>query len=341
MADIVVNISRRTGSVTQKGFGLPFILATNIDKEYKEYSSINTVAEDYKEDTVAYKMANALFSQEFKPQKIAIVGKAFDINSDTPDDLVAFLNEVINKDNDWYFLLCDISTPAVIKVLSSWINTQDKMYVTRTNLLPSIFKIEINSERTSIYYHKADDEYLDAATVGQCAPKKAGSLTWKNQLVKGVTPNSLSTTEFGEIRKTRWNTVVRSYGQVVTSDGYCTATLFIDQRRSQDFVKYRIQENLAALLIFNDKIPYDDRGISQVVSTVESALNLAFNNGIIATKADGKTPMFEVKAKTREEIANINPQAINNRVLEDLTFSYVEAGAIEKTFITGQIVMNL
>ncbi|MFT9496377.1 DUF3383 family protein [Anaerosolibacter sp.] len=75
--DVVVIITRETQALSQQGFGMPLILATNADKAYKEYLDLPSVAQDYAEDTEAYKMANKIFGQTPKPEKIAIYSVVF------------------------------------------------------------------------------------------------------------------------------------------------------------------------------------------------------------------------------------------------------------------------
>jgi len=410
-ADIIINITRQAGGITQAGFGKPFILATDKDLAYAEYASISEVAVDYAVSTIAYKIAAALFSQEFQPPLIAIQGKLFTEDTAVDDEslsdsgdqttwefangnikvdsiidlqdnsvpivagdiasidyvagtitftgtkvgpitadysyhndtteLVTELNTIVNANDDWYFLLCDLANYVVQDAFETWISTQTKEYFTRTDILPSVYPASLLSERLPMYYHATADEFLDGAIVGQGGPKDPGSLTWKNQRLNGITPNELSTSDFNAIRAARWNTFINSYGVGVTSDGLMTNTLFIDQRRSQDFIKIRMEEAIASLLINNDKVAYDDIGIAQIVGALESVLNLAGAQGIIARKPDGKTFEFIVNFLTRAQIFATDPQAIADRILRSVTFQYVEAGAIESAVVNGVVVGEL
>jgi len=75
ISDVVqVNITRETASVTQKGFGVPLVLGqhTRFSEKIKEYASLDEVALDFQTSDLEYKKAQALFSQQVKPEKIKI-----------------------------------------------------------------------------------------------------------------------------------------------------------------------------------------------------------------------------------------------------------------------------
>lgn len=75
--DVIVNITRQTSPLSTAGFGLPLILATDKNNEYTEYSELADVVADYATATSAYTMASRLFSQNPRPEKIAILGVSY------------------------------------------------------------------------------------------------------------------------------------------------------------------------------------------------------------------------------------------------------------------------
>lgn len=71
--DSIVNvqISRSTAAVTQAGFGIPLILGPKgFDGEVREYSSLSAMAEDYAASDAEYIMAQKLFAQSPRIQKV-------------------------------------------------------------------------------------------------------------------------------------------------------------------------------------------------------------------------------------------------------------------------------
>ena len=72
--DFVVNITKLTKAITQKGFGLIMIYDTEHSNEYNIYSDITAVGEVFPVDSKAYKIASRIFGQSPRPQNVAIVG---------------------------------------------------------------------------------------------------------------------------------------------------------------------------------------------------------------------------------------------------------------------------
>jgi hypothetical protein len=71
---VVVNITRDSVRVTQKGFGVPLILGVHskFPERIREYDTIEAVAEDFGTADLEYKKAVALFSQQITPEKVKI-----------------------------------------------------------------------------------------------------------------------------------------------------------------------------------------------------------------------------------------------------------------------------
>src|SRR5690625_4551596 len=114
--DVEVIVTRETAALSQAGFGMPFILATNGEQEYGEYTDISAVSEDYSEETEAYKIASRIFGQSPRPPIVAMAG------IDEAETLTSALNDLIESHNDWYFLHCDQNSDEVIEELSAWID---------------------------------------------------------------------------------------------------------------------------------------------------------------------------------------------------------------------------
>ncbi|WP_425447741.1 DUF3383 family protein [Dethiothermospora halolimnae] len=327
--DVVVNISRETQALTQKGFGLPLILATNVDHEYKEYLDLQSVSDDFKEDTEAYKMANRIFAQTPRPEKIAIYGVAYDSTAGDPKILTAALNDLAEKNNDWYFLLCEEKEDTEITALSGWIDAQKKLYFADTDNLSLAATLE--SERTIICVHTKPEEYMACGWVGKCGPKDPGSLTWKFKNINGVTEADLGVTEITQLHKDGGNTYVRKLGMLQTSEGKVSSGEYIDVMRSQDFIEARMTEEVSRLLYTKDKIPYSNKGISMVVDAMTTVLKQATEQGIILTDENDRG-VYSINVPTRGTIP-INDVA--NRKLNGVEWCATLAGAIHEITING------
>ena len=324
--DVTVIVTRETAVLTQAGFGMPLILATNETKDYQEYVDLASVAEDYSETTDAYKIANAVFAQNPSPTKLAILGVSYDPGTDTPTDLTSALNTLVDKRDDWYFLLCDQNGDDEIEALAGWVNAQNKLYFATTQNLTLVDGME--SERTAIMYHDDPEEYAAEAWVGACAPQLPGSITWKNQQLNGITEPDIGVADMTALHDNGGNTIKRQLGILVTSNAWVTTgTEYIDVMRSSDFLEARLQEAVTRLLIVNGKIPYDNTGIAQVVAACEPVLQQASEQGIVAYDDEEERFMWEITAPRREDIP-VND--IASRKLDNVKIEVTLAGAIHE-----------
>jgi len=335
MADINVNIVRETGGVSQAGFGTALILSSTAHA-YTVYTSLADLVADFATDTVVYKMASALMGQAIKPERFAVAGVEYEAGVDPVTDLSAFLNLLVADGKDFYAVLQEQDDMASQVEVSTWVGTQVKIHFIRVDVLPVAYTGTL-SNRTTVVYTSIAGEYPECAIAGYGLPRLPGSLTWKNVEISGVTSEVLTGSDANDLEAGRFNYVRKYYGRKVTSDGLLQGNLYIDQQRSQDFIQLRMEENIAQLLINNDKVPYDDTGIAQIVSVVQKTLNQGFRNGIIASNKGGQA-LFNV---TSLSLADIPQSDIDARVLKSVEFEYIEAGAIENATITGRIVTTL
>jgi len=327
ITDVEVIVTRETQPLTQAGFGMPLILATNGQKDYAEYTSIADVAEDYPETTAAYKIAARVLGQSPRPSRIAMVGVEYD---DDPTTLTAALNELVQTNNDWYFLLCDQQEDAVITALSGWIDTQKKLYFASTDNLNLAASLE--SENTVIMYHDDPTQYPAEGWVGRCAPELPGSITWKFKTINGVSAANIKSGELAQLHEDGGNSYVRKLGVLQTSEGLTTSGEYIDVIRSQHFIEARLVEQVMNLFINSGKVPYDNSGIAMVVAACESVMKQATDQGIIARDDDGNG-LWTVTAPRREDIpaSDIAARKLDGVVIEATLAGGIHSATIRVT----------
>jgi len=335
--DIDITITRETMPLSQAGFGMPLVLGTSKAQEYKEYTDLDEVADDFQTEDPEYKFANAIFRQSPRPSQLAIRSIDHNHETDPASDLVDELNELVEKNNDWYFLLCTRQDNDAIEALSDWTAAYNKLYFATTD--DSAIKTttpgalgDLGSENTVLIWH-AEDDTVAAGWVGKCAPQDPGSITWKFKTIGGASPAEVGTTEIGNLHDNNVNTYVSKMGVNQSSEGLTTAGEFVDVIRGQHWAEARIAERVQRLLTVSPKVPYDNRGISQVVSEVEGVMKQAVAREIIAVDEDGNG-IFAVTAPNREDVDE-NTRA--NRILPDVYFEFELAGAVHKVEIQGVI----
>ncbi|MDQ0299639.1 hypothetical protein J2S78_002059 [Salibacterium salarium] len=334
-SDVDVQITEESSSVSEQGFGMPLILSTAGDHEYTEYSEISEVESDFDTSSETYKQAEAYFYQDEPPERIAIYGIEYNPDADTepdePTELTSALNELIERDDDWYFLLSVEQGDEEIKELSSWIDNHDKLYfaVTDSQELPT----EIENENAIVFYHSEPSTYPDAAWIGECAGRNPGSQTWKFKNLNGIEPVDLSLTEIRDLHDNYANTYLRVKGNNQTSNGQTADGSYIDIKRAIHWLKARMGEAVQEVLVSNDKVAFDNDGISLIESTVRSILKQAVSDDyrIIARDNDGNG-LFTLSAPNRSDI---NESDLEDRLLPDIEWEATIAGAVHNVEIRG------
>lgn len=345
--DVKVTINLAT-SVTSIGFGYPLIFEGKASKaiEYTECSSIADVikvvggitASD-NEETVAtkttaakatniYKAALLLFMQDKAPAKIAVCAST----EVATTGLAGILH------HGWRQLIVvssDTEGEDTRKAISDYIETTEKMYFTSVEAAAEAEELGEN-DRTVILCHKDSDSavvFPESALVGATAGKVVGSITYKNQMLKGLTAKILSDAELEAIHNAGAMAFVLKSGDGVTSEGKTTSGEYVDVIDAQDYIIQSITYQTEKTLHQYNKLPYDNSGIAVLENVCVNVLKEAANNGIIAL-TDAGVPDYSVSYKPRTETTQGDRAA--RRYIEG-SFRFALAGAIHTVEINGTI----
>lgn len=329
---VVIDLAKE---VTGTGFGYPLIFQGKASTAipYTECTSINdvmtAVGSGYASSNI-YKAALLMLMQDTAPAKFAIMASTA--------DTVATLPSIINK--GWRQLIVvsvGTESESTAAEISAYIQaTGSKMYF--TSVATTAQATISGSERTVVLVH--DDTltptaavFPEAALVGATAGKPAGSINYKNQVLKGLTPDVLTDTEITAIENAHAIAFVLKAGYGVTSNGKTTSGEYIDIVDSKDWVIQNIEYQTQLVLIQNDKIPYDNNGISILENVCVNVLREAANNGIITSNGEG-TYDYSVSYKPRSETKPADRAA---RTYVEGSFRFALAGAVDTVEINGTI----
>ena len=332
---VTVNITKETKPVAEQGFGLPLMLATSKPLDYKVYTDISEVAEDFPETSREYKLATRMFGQSPKIKELACYGVSYIAGTDDVTALPAALNDLLKAENDWFYLVSTESGDAEIEALCEWISTQEKIYgVTTTNIALSE-QIMGLYENVLLSVHDDPEAFHAEGLLAYGAPMVIGSYDFSHKQINGAPAAKLSNGEINTIVKNNATTAVKEMGLIVNASGKAVGGDYLDVIQADYFLRARLREDIFQLLATVKKVPYTDAGIAQVVERMDTRFKAAYRQGIIAEDDNGE-PDYTITFPRRKDIPK---NTIANRILPDINFRIVIAGGVEKVEINGVLTL--
>jgi len=173
-------------------------------------------------------------------------------------------------------------------------------------------------------------KFLDVAIASRVLALIPGSYTTAFKSLEVVGTSSISTTNENNLRTQNVNQYSSVAGRSITWDGKATAGGFIDTYIGVLYLEARIQEDVFAQLAAVNKVPYTNAGVSLISSAVQNRLNQSVTEGFLSDD-----PAPSVSAPLVTEISAVDK---SNRLLPNVTFEAVTAGAIHNVQIVGTII---
>lgn len=188
----------------------------------------------------------------------------------------------------------------------------------------------LNYDRTALFFHTdADVQYPEAAWAGLLLPEDAGSVTWFGKELAGVTTDVLTASQKGKALGNSVNTYVEIGKVGFTQNGKMASGRFIDVRMGVDYIQARMEENIFFRIVNTKKIPYTDSGVALIESEMRFTLNDAIDKKILASDP---APVITVP-----KVLSIAPNVRAERLLPDMKFTAMLAGAIHKVQVRGTV----
>lgn len=191
--------------------------------------------------------------------------------------------------------------------------------------------------RTISVYHPSNAVgEVTAAVIGATAGKTPGSLNYRNVIVNGVAPVSLTETEVETLHTSGFMTLVERAGDTVTSTGKsASGERYIDTIDIEDYVVQKLVYMTQKALNANDVVPYSNEGISILENAAVSVMSEAASSGMIA-KTDANTYEYDVNYPAISYVPNDD---IANRIYKLGTVSFTVQGAVDKVEIAVDMAM--
>ena len=319
---VKIDLSKPTGSI---GFGMPLILSVGTAAAYTKCEDTDDVkAAGFEQTSNTYKAAELMFSQDPRPQSIAVMGLA------AKDGVSEAVSELMNR--DWRELVpIDVEAETLTAIIQAVEATEDKLIFP---VVTDVAKLKAlgTGDRTVGFVHS--NALASAALVGKTAAMTPGSFTYKNLILKGIEPMTYSDAQLKAIHDANGITFVEKSGDNVTSEGKTMSGEYIDIIDSKDWIISQIVYRTQKLLNRVKKVPYDNTGIAMLEAECLTVLKEAAAMGMIAFVTDAERYLYSVNYALREKQTDADRVA---RRYVGGSFEFELAGAIHTVKVNGEI----
>ena len=322
---VKIDINKPAGN---SSFGYPLII--NVGESAIEYTECRSVEEvataGFEAATDTYKAAAIMFGQNNPPEKIAVC--------QVTGTIVDGLNSIRDKEYRHIMTVGTFGEDETTESVANYVETtvKDKMYFATVTSVDGLANIGSHS-RTVYFVHT--DPLAVAALIGEAAGRSVGSFTYKNLILKSISPMDLSDTEIATIHEANGITFVTKAGDNVTTEGKCASGEYIDIVDCKDYIISNLEYQTQKTLNNAAKVPYDNTGIALLESVAVNVLKNAYNLGMIATDEEGK-PMYSADYALRSETTEDDRA---ERKYVGGKFSFTLSGAIHEVDIVGEIII--
>lgn len=299
-----------------------------------------------------------------------IVGKYFDVgvgaNSSVvynhTEDLTDTLTAVTAENDNWFFITTDSHVLADVQDVAAWAEANDKIYAwssqatairdkTAGNDLLVMQALGYDKTIFTQWAADADTTFPEAGLVGAMVGQpldSMGTTTAHGKTLKGVSPNTLTTTQLDNVVSSGGNVYVTERGVGFYRDGYMLSGNFLDTIIFSIWLKVRIGESLTSLIKrqsdLRGGIRYDTEGLLKVKQAIDtSPIQIGIRNGTISnetpTSADG-TVLDWRPTITIPDIGTISEDNLANRVLDDVQVSVVYTGFVHYIQVNANVLLR-
>lgn len=279
---------------------------------------------------------------------VADTGK-FIISSTASDTAEGILGSIDAYTTDYYFVSVDSREKTFVTQMAEAVEARKKIFFTCSNDVKSLVGEDITaaddlaalmankkmSRTVVLWHHNASIDYPEMAFIAYGAPYDAGSIAWGNALLTGVEfsrqsigGRPLTSSQKAALEARNCNYIDLDGGLSVVRHGKVSAGEWIDIIRGVDWQESDLKTSLRDLLVNQKggKITYDDVGITRVRQVIETSLQRGVNRNFLTS--------FKVSVP---KSANVSLQDKRARILKDVRFEAVLAGAILDVVLRGTV----
>ena len=271
---------------------------------------------------------------------VGSVTKNMTITSTSPETVGTALAAIDAENNEWFFILSPSHSSTDIQGLSDYASANKKIYFTSseeaaifTSSTVDIASVLNNYQYDNVVFTShlsADKEWPEAGALGSVCSSIPGTGDLFAKTLIGIAIDSISTTEANYAKNKKTNVYIKRGGVGWYENGVVTSGRFFDVVHGAFWLEARLQEDIFGeikrMSDLGKKIPYTDEGVEQIRGVMIKRLDEAVRNGFLAS--------YEIFPPHVEDIAT-NDKA--NRLLPDIPFTAILAGAIHTVKINGYV----
>jgi hypothetical protein len=346
---VKLTITRQTSVPSMKSFSERFIIDTFdptgitpvFDEEHRVnlFGSLNEILEaGFSSLSWVYRNAAKQFSQSPHIGKIYVGIK---LDDETWTDA---LTACQNNNDDWYAVEAHAVDMDEQQEVALWIQAAEKLGGIASGD-PAIANDETGDiadwlksnhiDRVFCFYHPdvetATDPFPVSALFGKLLTKHPGSATWALKGLNAVPTVKLTAGQRKKITDKNAMIYTNVASMPITRWGKVGSGEYIDIIHGLDWLKARIQNLVFTPLVQQDKVPFEDDGITSLVDMVRAGLDEGVKYKIL------KKGAYTINAPTADDVSDSDKAERN---LPDVKFRAPVSGAIHKTAIDGTITLS-
>ena len=352
---IEVNITRQTAVATVASFDNAMIAAEflkaditpSFDERVRPYSNLaEMLTAGFLITDPVYLAAKAFFSQNPNPGIIYVGRKLTGLDgTETWEEALTAMKE---DNNEWYVFSIDSKILADLESGADWSESNKRLMIISDddpNIIDSVGDIAEyintqNYDRSTVMYHPdadggVDDPYINFAWAGLMLTFEPGEANWLHKTLSAVASYKLTTAQRAIIEGKKGNYYSEIAGLNKTlGDGTVGSGEYIDIIRFTDWLEAHIQTLVYTFIGQLPKVPFTDPGIQGTKSKVDEALQDGVDIGGLAPPDEEGNPSYTTTVPLSADVSVVDKA---NRILNDIKFTAIYAGAINRFGINGTI----
>ena len=340
-----VNIALRTASVRQQTFSDLMLFGSHSGPRLTIITSADELLSGFGLDQSSglYRAAQVGFGQDPGPDRL-FVGRR-DFSETATVALSAIAAQPLG--NEWYGM-SDVSHDATEAVeIAAWAEANKRLSLMTFSDIgagsPVRTLFQNKYSRTAGWYvPPALDAWPEVAAASRLFQILPGGESWSVKQLSGVPAVPLDESLARQVFALSANTYEPVRNLAVTQNGRTFNDEFIDTIRFRDWLEEEMKTRVFRVFLVADKVPFTDIGIGMITQAMRGALELGqLRGGIAQDTVDEETRRirrgFTVKAPRAHQVS-ANDRA--TRILRDVRFSALQAGAIHETEIQGELTLE-